>query len=85
MLEVMTPDRSGLLARIGRVFLANGIRVSNARITTLGERVEDVFFITGADGGPITDPDAAEKLQRDIRSALDGGETRQESRSRSAR
>ena len=85
ILEVMTPDRSGLLARIGRVFLANGIRVSNARITTLGERVEDVFFITDADGGPITDPDAAERLQRDIRSALDGGETRQESRSRSAR
>ncbi len=84
ILEVMTPDRSGLLARIGRVFLANGIRVSNARITTLGERVEDVFFITGANGKPITDPDAADRLQRDIRAALDGNETRQESRSRSA-
>ena len=50
-----------------------------------GENVEDVFFITDADGGPITDPDAVARLQRDIRSALDGGETRQESRSRSAR
>ena len=50
----------------------------------------DVFdtdddVITDADGGPITDPDAVARLQRDIRSALDGGETRQESRSRSAR
>jgi [protein-PII] uridylyltransferase len=86
ILEVMTPDRSGLLARIGRVFLANAIRVSDARITTLGERVEDVFFITDSAGRPITDEDAAQRLQQEIRSALDdGGERRHEERSRSAR
>ena len=85
ILEVMTPDRAGLLARIGRVFLANGIRVRDARITTLGERVEDVFFISDADGGPIRDASAGERLQAEIRSALDGGEIRADSLSRSAR
>jgi [protein-PII] uridylyltransferase len=76
ILEVMTPDRAGLLARIGHVFFANGIRVQGARITTLGERVEDMFFITGPDGRAITDPDLAEGLQRQIRDALDQDETR---------
>jgi [protein-PII] uridylyltransferase len=73
ILEVMTPDRAGLLARIGRVFLAFGIKVQNARITTLGERVEDVFFITDADQQPIEDAEMAESLQRAIREALDQG------------
>ncbi len=71
ILEVMTPDRAGLLARIGRVFLAFGIKVRNARITTLGERVEDVFFITDAAHRPIEDPATADDLQRAIREALD--------------
>ncbi len=71
ILEVMTPDRAGLLARIGRVFLAFGIKVRNARITTLGERVEDVFFITDAAHRPIEDPATADGLQRAIREALD--------------
>jgi [protein-PII] uridylyltransferase len=71
ILEVMTPDRAGLLARIGRVFLAFGIRVQNARITTLGERVEDVFFITDAAGRPIATGSAAEDLQQAICDALD--------------
>ncbi|MBK8993474.1 MAG: ACT domain-containing protein, partial [Gammaproteobacteria bacterium] len=73
ILEVMTPDRAGLLARIGRVFLAFGIKVQNARITTLGERVEDVFFITDANQQPIGDAEMGESLQRAIREALDQG------------
>jgi [protein-PII] uridylyltransferase len=73
ILEVMTPDRAGLLARIGRVFLAFRIKVQNARITTLGERVEDVFFITDANQQPIEDAETAESLQRAIREALDQG------------
>ena len=71
ILEIMTPDRSGLLARIGRVFLAFGIKVQNARITTLGERVEDVFFITDASQQPIEAESLGEPLQEAIRDALD--------------
>jgi [protein-PII] uridylyltransferase len=71
ILEVMTPDRPGLLARIGRVFLGFGIKVQNARITTLGERVEDVFFITDACNRPISDETIGAALQSAIKDALD--------------
>ncbi|MCB1630714.1 MAG: [protein-PII] uridylyltransferase [Pseudomonadales bacterium] len=74
ILEVMTPDRAGLLARIGRVFFVFGIKVRNARITTLGARVEDVFFITDATHHPIEDPVLASDLQQAIRAALDRNE-----------
>ena len=66
VLEVATPDRPGLLARIGRIFFDFNIELQAAKIATLGERVEDVFFITGPDGKPITD----EKLSDDIQAAI---------------
>ena len=44
--DIQTLDRPGLLAHIGRIFMRFEILVQNARIATLGERAEDVFFIT---------------------------------------
>ena len=71
VLEVATPDRPGLLARIGRIFVEYGIELQAAKIQTLGERVEDVFFITDADHQPITDPELCDAIQRAIREELD--------------
>lgn len=71
VLEVMTPDRPGLLARIGKIFLDFNIELQNAKITTLGERVEDVFFITNKDQNPIDDPDICQAIQEAIRKELD--------------
>ncbi len=71
VLEVVTPDRPGLLARIAGIFYEYGIELENAKITTLGERVEDVFFITDPDGNPIEDPQLCEDIQNTIRRALD--------------
>lgn len=71
VLEVISPDRPGLLASIGRIFINSDIQLLNAKIATLGERVEDIFFIVTADGKPIIDPELAEKLQRDICEELD--------------
>ena len=67
----MTPDRPGLLARIGKIFLDFNIELQNAKITTLGERVEDVFFITNKDQNPIDDPDICQAIQEAIRKELD--------------
>ena len=71
LLEVTTPDRPGLLAHIGRIFFDLGIELQAAKITTLGERVEDVFFITDKNQQPITDPELRERLQDAIRTELD--------------
>ena len=71
VLEVITPDRPGLLARIARVFVEFGVRIHKAKIATLGERVEDVFFITDQERNPLLDPAFCEQFQTEIREQLD--------------
>ena len=71
VLEIATPGRPGLLARIGRVFNNFDVLLQAAKIQTLGERVEDVFFITESNHKPITDPQRCEALQQAIRDVLD--------------
>jgi [protein-PII] uridylyltransferase len=71
VLEVSTPDRPGLLARIGRIFVAYNIELQAAKIQTLGERVEDVFFITDDQQQAITDAQLCNALQRTICDELD--------------
>ncbi|WXL27185.1 [protein-PII] uridylyltransferase [Ectopseudomonas mendocina] len=66
ILEVTAPDRPGLLARIGRIFLDFDLSVQNAKIATLGERVEDVFFITDANNQPLSDPELCLRLQETV-------------------
>ncbi|WP_372660879.1 bifunctional uridylyltransferase/uridylyl-removing protein GlnD, partial [Hydrogenophaga sp.] len=48
LLSVSTSDRAGLLYSIARVLATHEISVELAKITTLGERVEDTFLISGA-------------------------------------
>ncbi|QSP93437.1 [protein-PII] uridylyltransferase [Marinobacter salinisoli] len=71
VMEVITPDRPGLLARIGQVLLDHRVRLTNAKIATLGERVEDVFFITDEQGDPISDAALCRDLQQGLCKALD--------------
>ncbi|MDO3722687.1 [protein-PII] uridylyltransferase [Marinobacter sp. chi1] len=71
VMEVITPDRPGLLARIGQVLLDHRVRLSNAKIATLGERVEDVFFITDEQGAPISDASLCRDLQQGLCKVLD--------------
>ncbi|BFM06172.1 [protein-PII] uridylyltransferase [Halioxenophilus aromaticivorans] len=71
LLEVISPDRPGLLARIGQIFIDLGIQLNSARISTLGERVEDVFLICDLDGQPLSDPALCDQLQLEIRKQLD--------------
>lgn len=70
-LEINCPDRPGILASVGKIFAENGINLMDARITTLGERVEDLFFITGKDNRPITDQELTEQLKSEIKTRLE--------------
>lgn len=62
-LELITGDRPGLLAHVGYAFGQCGVRLKNAKIATIGERAEDVFFVTDADNEPLTDPARQEQLR----------------------
>ena len=70
-LELITPDRPGLLARLGGIFVKFGISVRKAKIASVGERVEDYFFISDAQGQPISDPELCQQLQHAICQQLD--------------
>ena len=71
MLEINCPDHPGILASLGKIFAENRINLRDARITTLGERVEDLFFITGADNLPIENSSQAEELKSAVKERLE--------------
>lgn len=71
VLEVITPDRPGLLARIGGIFAEYHLSVRKAKIASVGEKVEDFFFITDETGLPVSDPELCQKLQDEICHQLD--------------
>ena len=71
VLEVVAPDRPGLLAVVGQVFFNHRLRLHSAKISTLGERVEDVFFLTDRTDQIIEDSARIEQIQSDLRDALD--------------
>ena len=52
-MEVVSGDRPGLLARIARALIECGVLLQNAKISTFGERAEDIFFITNSDDLPL--------------------------------
>ena len=53
VMELVTGDRPGMLSDVGRVFDETGIKIRAARITTVGERAEDVFHIATTRDEPL--------------------------------
>jgi len=49
LLSISASDRIGLLYNIARVLAKHGLHLRLAKISTLGERVEDTFLISGAE------------------------------------
>ena len=70
MLELITLDRPGLLARVGAAFKYCDVVLHNSKIVTLGERVEDVFFITDRELRPVSSA-TQQQLDHMIRLLLD--------------
>jgi len=73
-MELVTADRPGLLSLVGRVFHRRGILLEAAKINTVGERAEDVFFITDRSHHPITGEAALEELREVLMRTLHRGE-----------
>jgi [protein-PII] uridylyltransferase len=69
VIEVRAHDAPGLLHRIGRALELTGVNVRSARISTLGANAVDAFYVTGADGSPLSDVRATEVAKK-IEAAL---------------
>ena len=70
MVEIATLDHPGLLAKVGGLFMMQGLDIHSARIATLGERAEDIFFVTKKDGIPMN-ANEAETFAAQLKAALD--------------
>ncbi len=69
-LELVADDRPGLLALIAHTFDEMGVELRAAKIGTIGERAEDVFFITDGRNQAIEDPARLHDLREKITSKL---------------
>ena len=67
LMSISASDRAGLLYAVARVLAEHHVRLHTARITTLGERVEDIFLISGRSLG---DAVFLVRLEQDILAAL---------------
>jgi len=45
VMELVASDRPGLLSTVGKAFSELGVNIEAAKVLTIGERAEDVFFI----------------------------------------
>ncbi|QMU61401.1 MAG: [protein-PII] uridylyltransferase [Gammaproteobacteria bacterium] len=64
-MEIKAPDFPGLLASLGNAFVDCSIAIHNARISTLGERVHNLFHISNLDYQAL-DKEHQEKLRKVI-------------------
>ncbi len=72
--ELITADRPGLLSKVGQVFIEQGVNITSAKIMTIGERAEDVFYISDLSGKSPTE-NVLDNLADSLRDKLDQNKT----------
>jgi [protein-PII] uridylyltransferase len=70
ILELIAGDRPGLLSQIGNVLMQAHVYLHDAKIGTVGERAEDVFYVSDEIGNPLSEEICA-RLQQQLIAALD--------------
>ncbi len=70
-ISIRTIDFPGLLAKLSRIFYELHFRVVGARIATLGEEVEDIFYLTDLENQPVTDENSLQNLRHTLTEAID--------------
>ena len=67
LMSIAAADRPGLLYSVARILGEHGVQLHSAKIATLGERVEDVFLISGHRLGQTS---TLVRLEQDLLNAL---------------
>jgi [protein-PII] uridylyltransferase len=70
VVEVHTPDHVGLLAQVASTFADLDVDVRTAKVSTLGDRVVDVFYVHDAAGNKITKQLTIDQLRATLFSRL---------------
>jgi [protein-PII] uridylyltransferase len=70
IVEIIAGDRPGLLSQVAKVFMAAEVKIYTSKVMTVGERAEDVFYITDEAGGPLS-AEAKQQLAQRITETLD--------------
>ncbi len=70
VMELIAADRPGLLSTVGRVLIENDINILAAKIMTIGERAEDVFYIENENGETLS-PQQQDALRDRLVEAID--------------
>jgi [protein-PII] uridylyltransferase len=73
-MEVVAQDRPGLLYQIALALQHNRVNLVTAKVSTYGERAEDIFFITDLERRPLSDPEQLAPLEREIYERLQGAQ-----------
>jgi [protein-PII] uridylyltransferase len=70
IMELAAGDRPGLLHIVGQAFIEFKINIETAKIMTIGERAEDVFYIVDESNKLLTD-DVCDRLRERLVERLD--------------
>ncbi len=71
LVEVFADDKPGILYDIATVLADAGVSITHAKVSTRAEQVFDVFYVTGADGRKVENPDILEKIKEALPRALE--------------
>ncbi|MDD9857918.1 MAG: [protein-PII] uridylyltransferase [Gammaproteobacteria bacterium] len=69
-MEVIAQDRPGLLYHVSLALLECKVRLISAKVSTVGEKAEDTFFITDRDGAPVDSEAVRDCLRRRLQRSL---------------
>lgn len=66
IMHVTAQDRHGLLHQVALSLHQHQSKLAGAKISTFGERAEDIFFIVNRDNQPITDKSKLQQLKEEV-------------------